>query len=126
MNFAHFPATPTGREVVQIEQTIGTCVKNAVKIEQPTLLCKGDGKWDRPTGGCRCKPGYQADTEKQQCSECPIGKFKFEAGGQACEPCPAHSKAPDYGFTECRCDALYYRAEKDPKNMSCTREYNFI
>ncbi|XP_048511439.1 ephrin type-A receptor 4 isoform X14 [Athalia rosae] len=121
VNFAHFPATPTGREVSQIEQAVGTCVANAVKIDQPTFLCKGDGKWYLPTGGCHCKPGYQADVEKQQCSECPIGKFKFEAGAQTCEPCPAHSKAPDYGFTECRCDATYYRAGKDPKNMPCTQ-----
>ncbi|XP_046623820.1 eph receptor tyrosine kinase isoform X9 [Neodiprion pinetum] len=121
VNFAHFPATPTGREVSQIEQSVGTCVANAVKIDQPTFLCKGDGKWYLSAGACHCKPGYQADVEKQQCSECPIGKFKFEAGSQSCEPCPAHSKAPDYGFTECRCDAGYFRAGKDPKNMPCTQ-----
>ena len=64
VNFAHFPATPTGREVTLIEQAFGTCVANAVKIEQgqdskPTFLCKGDGKWYLPSGGCHCKPGYQ-------------------------------------------------------------------
>ncbi|XP_034947517.1 ephrin type-A receptor 4-B isoform X3 [Chelonus insularis] len=121
VNFAHFPATPTGREVALIEQTIGTCVDNAVKIEQPTFLCKGDGKWYLPSGGCHCKPGYQADIEKQQCNECPIGKFKHEAGSHTCEKCPAHSTAPDYGFTECRCDVGYFRAPKDPKKMPCTQ-----
>jgi len=123
VNFAHFPATPTGREVTLIEQTVGTCVANAVKIEQPTFLCKGDGKWYLPSGGCHCKPGYQADVDKQECKECPIGKFKHEAGSHSCEACPEHSKASDYGFTECRCDPGYYRAEKDPKKMPCTREY---
>jgi len=123
VNFAHFPATPTGREVALIEQTRGICVANAVKIAQPTFLCKGDGKWYLPTGGCHCKPGYQADTDKQECKECPIGKFKHEAGSHACEPCPEHSKASDYGFTECRCDPGYFRAEKDPKKMPCTRKY---
>ena len=124
VNFARFPATPTGREVALIEQTLGTCVANAVKIEQPTFLCKGDGKWYLPSGGCHCKPGYQADVEKQECNECPIGKFKHEAGAHLCEHCPAHSKAPDYAFTECRCDAGYFRAPKDPKKMPCTREYH--
>ncbi|XP_029176313.1 ephrin type-A receptor 4 isoform X3 [Nylanderia fulva] len=121
VNFARFPSTPTGREVALIEQTLGICVENAVKIAQPTFLCKGDGKWYLPTGGCHCKPGYQADVEKQQCKLCPIGKFKHEAGSHTCEPCPEHSKASDYGFTECRCDPSYYRAEKDPKNMPCTQ-----
>ncbi|XP_015609289.1 ephrin type-B receptor 1 isoform X3 [Cephus cinctus] len=121
VNFAHFPATPTGREVALIEQRIGTCVANAVKIEQPTFLCKGDGKWYLPSGGCHCKPGYQADVEKQECLECPMGNFKHEAGSHACESCPAHSTAPGSRFTECRCDPEYYRAEKDPKNMSCTQ-----
>ena len=126
MNFAHFPKTPTGREVALIEQAKGTCVAHAVKIEQPTFLCKGDGKWYLPAGGCHCKPGYQADAEKQMCNECPIGKFKYEAGSHQCEPCPAHSKAPDYAFVECRCDAGYFRAPKDPKKMPCTRKiYHF-
>ncbi|XP_044591146.1 ephrin type-B receptor 1-B isoform X15 [Cotesia glomerata] len=121
VNFAHFPATPTGREVALIEQTIGTCVANAVEIDQPTFLCKGDGKWYLPSGGCHCKPGYQADVEKQQCTECPIGKFKHEAGSHTCEKCPAHSTAPDYGFVECRCDVGYFRAPKDPRKMPCTQ-----
>lgn len=122
VNFAHFPATPTGREVALIEQTIGTCVDNAEVIEQPTYLCKGDGKWYLSNGGCHCKPGYQADVEKQKCTACPIMKFKHEAGSHSCEPCPAYSKSSDYGFTECRCDVGYYRADKDPKKMPCTRK----
>lgn len=126
VNFAHFPATPTGREVALIEQTIGTCVNNTMVIEQPTFLCKGDGKWYLPNGGCHCKPGYQADVEKQECTKCPIGKFKHEAGSHSCETCPTHSKSSDYAFTECRCNAGYYRAEKDPKKMPCTREWLLI
>ncbi|KZC08637.1 Ephrin type-A receptor 4-A, partial [Dufourea novaeangliae] len=110
VNFAHFPATPTGREVALIEQTIGTCVDNAVVIEQPTFLCKGDGKWYLPNGGCHCKPGYHADVEKQECTKCPIGRFKYEAGSHSCELCPTHSKSSDYGFTEC-----------NPRNMPCTQ-----
>lgn len=34
----------------------------------PTYLCKGDGKWTLPTGGCKCKAGFQPDFEKQICN----------------------------------------------------------
>lgn len=69
VNFARFPATPTAREVALIEQAIGTCVENAEEDGTPTNLCKGDGKWyGPPTGGCKCKPGYQPDFSKQTCN----------------------------------------------------------
>lgn len=68
VNFAHFAMTPTGREVTLIEQTTGRCVDNAEEIDTPTYLCKGDGKWYLPTGGCKCKPGFEADVEKQTCN----------------------------------------------------------
>jgi hypothetical protein len=53
---------------------------------------------------------------------CPPGKYKHATGDERCQPCPDHSKAPDYGFSECRCNSGYYRAAKDPKNMPCTRK----
>ncbi|CAB0014611.1 unnamed protein product, partial [Nesidiocoris tenuis] len=67
-NFAKFPSTPTGKEVTLIEQATGRCVDNAEEVETPTYLCKGDGKWYLPTGGCKCKPGFEADVEKQTCN----------------------------------------------------------
>lgn len=67
-NFAKFPTTPTGKEVTLIEQATGRCVDNAEEVETPTYLCKGDGKWYLPTGGCKCKPGFEADVEKQTCN----------------------------------------------------------
>lgn len=71
INFAHFPTTPTGREVTFIEQATGRCVENAEEVGTPTYLCKGDGKWYLPSGGCKCKPGFEADVEKQTCNgEC--------------------------------------------------------
>ncbi|GJQ73117.1 hypothetical protein Trydic_g14808, partial [Trypoxylus dichotomus] len=126
INFAHFPVTPTGREVTLIEQATGKCVKNAEVVEPPTYLCKGDGKWTLPTGACKCKAGFEPDFDKQTCnastvSVCPSGKFKSDVGDDLCQPCPEHSKAPSSGFSECICDTDYYRAPNDPKNMSCTQ-----
>ncbi|XP_063219308.1 ephrin type-A receptor 4 isoform X2 [Bacillus rossius redtenbacheri] len=121
VNFAHFPTTPTGREVTFIEQATGKCVSDAEEADTPTYLCKGDGKWYLPSGGCKCKAGFEADPEKQTCNVCPPGKFKHAAGDERCQPCPDHSKAPDYGFSECRCDTRYYRASKDPKTIPCTQ-----
>lgn len=121
INFAHFPATPTGKEVTLIEQATGTCVDNAVVVDTPTYLCKGDGKWTLPTGGCKCKAGFQPDMDKQTCNVCPIGKYKADIGDELCQMCPAHSKATDYGLTECLCVSGYFRAPKDPRNMPCTQ-----
>lgn len=69
INFAHFKATPTGKEITLIEQANGTCVANAEVVGgPPTYFCKGDGKWTLPTGGCQCKAGLQPDFEKQTCN----------------------------------------------------------
>lgn len=68
INFAHFPATPTGREVTIIEQATGTCVEHAEVVAKPTFLCKGDGKWTLAIGGCKCKPGFEPDFDKQTCN----------------------------------------------------------
>ncbi|XP_026275487.2 ephrin type-A receptor 4-A isoform X4 [Frankliniella occidentalis] len=121
VNFARFPTTPTGREVTVIEQATGKCVDNAEEVETPTYLCKGDGKWYLPTGGCKCKAGFEADVEKQSCNVCAPGKYKHGTGDDRCQLCPEHSKAPDYGFSECRCNGGYYRAPSDPKSMPCTQ-----
>lgn len=121
INFAKFPTTPTGREVTFIEQATGRCVENAEEIDTPTYLCKGDGKWYLPAGGCKCKPGFEADIEKQSCSVCPPGKYKHATGDDHCQPCPPHSKAPDYGLSECRCNSGFYRSPEDPKSMPCTQ-----
>nr|CAH7714085.1 unnamed protein product [Callosobruchus chinensis] len=122
VNFARFPSTPTGKEITIIEQATGTCVSNAEPVDgTPTYLCKGDGKWTLPTGGCKCKAGFQPDMEKQTCNVCQQGTYKAETGDGPCLPCPPFSQGPDYGLTECRCNAGYFRAPTDPKNMSCTQ-----
>lgn len=68
INFANFSATPTARELTQIEHATGKCVDNAEVVGgTPTYLCKGDGKWYLPSGGCKCKAGFEADMEAQTC-----------------------------------------------------------
>lgn len=59
INFAHFPETPTGKELTAIVPAQGKCVPNAVQVDKPRLLCKGDGNWTLPSGGCKCMPGYE-------------------------------------------------------------------
>ncbi|CAH0549632.1 unnamed protein product [Brassicogethes aeneus] len=122
INFARFPATPTGKEITIIEQAQGTCVSNAEMVGgTPTYLCKGDGKWTLPTYGCKCKAGFQPDMDKQTCNVCQPETYKAETGDGPCLPCPEHSVGRDYGLTECRCNSGYYRSPTDPKNMSCTQ-----
>ncbi|XP_074602302.1 eph receptor tyrosine kinase isoform X2 [Brevipalpus obovatus] len=118
-NFAHFPETPTGKELTAIIPAEGECVPNAVAVEKPQLLCKGDGNWTLPTGGCQCTAGYEPF--EQTCQVCPPGTYKPKIGDQSCGPCPHHSTAPYHGSTECKCDNGYYRATKDPKWFPCTQ-----
>lgn len=124
INFARFPATPTGKEITIIEQAQGTCVSNAEVVGVPPIyLCKGDGKWTLPSGGCKCKAGFQPDLEKQSCNLCQPGTYKPDVGDSPCYSCPKFSQGFDYGLSECRCVQGYFRAPTDPKNMSCTRKF---
>ncbi|XP_058064448.1 ephrin type-A receptor 3 [Anopheles bellator] len=118
INFAHFNETPTGREVTIIEQQMGVCVDNAEAYEPPTYLCKGDGKWTILTGGCRCKVGYEPDTEKQTCNVCPVGKFR-SAEVKSCTICPLNSKTNKIGSPYCPCLSSHYRHPRDGKHMPC-------
>ncbi|XP_017482217.1 PREDICTED: ephrin type-B receptor 2-like, partial [Rhagoletis zephyria] len=118
-SFAFYPETPTGKELTTIVETDGICVANAQQVELPKLVCKGDGNWTLPSGGCKCMPGYEPVA--QTCQVCSPGTFKPVVGDELCRSCPAHSKSSYRGATECRCDAGYYRAPKDPKGMPCTQ-----
>ncbi|XP_073827025.1 eph receptor tyrosine kinase [Musca autumnalis] len=117
-NFAHFNETPTGREITIIEKQNGTCVDNAEPYEQPTYLCKGDGKWTILTGGCRCKGGYEPDYANKTCNECPIGTFR-SAEVSKCIPCPPNSNASKVASSYCKCLPGFNRHPRDGKHMPC-------
>ena len=39
-----------------------------------------------------------------------------------CAKCPPHSSTHEDGSVNCRCENNYFRADKDPPSMACTRE----
>ena len=49
----------TGKELTTIVHKEGVCVPNAERVEDPKFLCKGDGNWTLPSGGCKCAAGYE-------------------------------------------------------------------
>ncbi|XP_077509565.1 eph receptor tyrosine kinase isoform X8 [Amblyomma americanum] len=119
-SLAHFPETPTASEVTAIVTAEGQCVANArVAGSPPRMLCKGDGNWTLPSGGCACIPGYRA--VGNSCQMCPPGTFKSSSGDGPCLRCPSFSVAPQPGSTECRCKERYFRSPTDPKTMPCTQ-----
>lgn len=54
---------------------------------------------------------------------CHPGFYKAYAGNVKCSKCPPHSFSYGEGATICRCETGFFRAEKDPPTMACTREY---
>lgn len=54
---------------------------------------------------------------------CHPGFYKAHAGNIKCSKCPPHSFSYGEGASICRCEKSYFRAEKDPPTMACTREY---
>lgn len=117
-NFAHFNETPTGKEATTIEQQTGTCVENAEVVDTPMHLCKADGKWTLPSGGCRCKAGYEPNHEKQTCIVCPSGTFRSNEISK-CTACPANSKTKETGSPFCPCIPGHFRHPRDSKQMPC-------
>lgn len=67
LNFAYFPETPTGHELSAIVSAEGQCAANTAVVDTPRLLCKGDGNWTLPSGGCKCVAGYEPVDQSCQC-----------------------------------------------------------
>src|SRR5690606_777606 len=89
-NFAFYPETPTGKELTTIVETDGVCVANSQQVEIPRLLCKGDGNWTLPSGGCKCVPGYEPVGQSCQgklssvTSQLGIAQFAFASNCSIC------------------------------------------
>lgn len=54
---------------------------------------------------------------------CHPGFYKAFAGNIKCSKCPPHSYSYGEGAAICRCEKGFYRADKDPPTMACTRKY---
>ncbi|KAK2517446.1 hypothetical protein Q9233_013189 [Columba guinea] len=54
-------------------------------------------------------------------STCRPGFYKASAGNVKCAKCPPHSSTYEEASLNCRCEKNYFRSEKDPPSMACTR-----
>ncbi|XP_009576221.1 PREDICTED: ephrin type-A receptor 3 [Fulmarus glacialis] len=52
---------------------------------------------------------------------CRPGFYKASAGNVKCAKCPPHSSTYEDASLNCRCEKNYFRSEKDPPSMACTR-----
>ncbi|KAF2988496.1 hypothetical protein EK904_004040 [Melospiza melodia maxima] len=52
---------------------------------------------------------------------CRAGFYKASAGNVKCAKCPPHSSTYEDASLNCRCEKNYFRSEKDPPSMACTR-----
>ena len=65
VSLAVFPNTTSGPEMTSIVQEEGRCVPHAAIEHRPSYLCKADGTWYYPSGGCKCMPGYEPQGDKK-------------------------------------------------------------
>ncbi|KAI9538280.1 hypothetical protein NQZ68_016290 [Dissostichus eleginoides] len=68
-------------------------------------------------GRCEVRRG----TSPQFSEACQPGFFKAYAGNINCSKCPPHSFSYGEGAAICRCETGFFRAERDPPSMACTR-----
>ncbi|KAG8136672.1 hypothetical protein E2320_005235 [Naja naja] len=52
---------------------------------------------------------------------CRSGFYKAFAGNIKCSKCPPHSQTFMEATSVCQCEKGYFRADKDPPTMACTR-----
>ncbi|KAK2822252.1 hypothetical protein Q5P01_022317 [Channa striata] len=117
LNLAQFPDTITGGDTALVE-VHGVCVNASEEFEPPKMYCSADGGWLVPIGRCVCKPGFEEN--KDVCQPCRPGTYKASATDAYCTKCPPHSSSPHEQAVECVCEKGFYRAETDPRSMSCT------
>ncbi|XP_068602611.1 ephrin type-A receptor 6-like [Brachionichthys hirsutus] len=118
-NLASFPDTVPRVDSSSLVEVRGACIDHAEERDTPKLFCGADGDWLVPLGRCVCSIGYEEIDGA--CSACHPGFYKAYAGNIKCLKCPPHSFSYGEGASICRCEKGFFRAEKDPPTMACTR-----
>nr|XP_046259755.1 ephrin type-A receptor 6-like isoform X1 [Scatophagus argus] len=118
-NLASFPDTVPRVDSSSLVEVRGACIDHAEERDTPKLFCGADGDWLVPLGRCVCSVGYEEIDGS--CGACPPGFYKAYAGNIKCSKCPPHSFSYGEGAAVCRCEKGFFRAEKDPPTMACTR-----
>ncbi|XP_062258945.1 ephrin type-A receptor 6-like isoform X3 [Platichthys flesus] len=118
-NLASFPDTVPRVDSSSLVEVRGACIDHAEERDTPKLFCGADGDWLVPLGKCVCSVGYEEIDGT--CFACHPGFYKAYAGNIKCSKCPPHSYSYGEGATICRCEKGFFRAEKDPPTMACTR-----
>ncbi|XP_047663313.1 ephrin type-A receptor 2 [Tachysurus fulvidraco] len=119
-SLATFPETVAvpQDEKKTLREVVGTCVENAVSVDQPLIYCTPDGEWVVPVGKCQCSPGYEVVNDT--CRECKAGFFKASVSNEACNPCPENTRTSSPGALSCPCLEGFYRAPEDPLTVACS------
>ncbi|KAM6096186.1 ephrin type-A receptor 3 isoform 3-T3 [Chlamydotis macqueenii] len=117
-NLAMFPDTVPmdSQSLVEVQ---GSCVNHSKEEEPPKMYCSTEGEWLVPIGKCLCNAGYEE--RGFACQACRPGFYKASAGNVKCAKCPPHSSTYEDASLNCRCEKNYFRSEKDPPSMACTR-----
>ncbi|XP_068593660.1 ephrin type-A receptor 6-like [Cebidichthys violaceus] len=118
-NLASFPDTVPRVDSSSLVEVRGACVDHAEERDTPKLFCGADGDWLVPLGRCVCSVAYEEIDGS--CAACHPGFYKAYAGNTKCSKCPPHSVSYGEGAAICRCETGFFRAERDPPTMACTR-----
>uniref|UniRef100_A0A8C7S9R6 Ephrin type-A receptor 6 n=1 Tax=Oncorhynchus mykiss TaxID=8022 RepID=A0A8C7S9R6_ONCMY len=118
-NLASFPDTVPRVDSSSLVEVRGACVEHAEERDTPKLYCGADGDWLVPLGKCVCSVGYEE--MDGACFACRPGFYKAFTGNIKCSKCPPHSFSYGEGAAVCHCEKAFYRAERDPPTMACTR-----
>uniref|UniRef100_A0A8C7HGX1 Ephrin type-A receptor 6 n=1 Tax=Oncorhynchus kisutch TaxID=8019 RepID=A0A8C7HGX1_ONCKI len=118
-NLASFPDTVPRVDSSSLVEVRGACVEHAEERDTPKLYCGADGDWLVPLGKCVCSVGYEE--MDGACFACRPGFYKAFTGNIKCSKCPPHSFSYGEGAAVCNCEKAFYRAERDPPTMACTR-----
>ncbi|XP_078513798.1 ephrin type-A receptor 3 isoform X1 [Lissotriton helveticus] len=117
-NLAMFPDT-VPMDSQSLVEVRGSCVNHSKEEDPPRMYCSTEGEWLVPIGKCLCNAGYEE--RGVACQACKPGFYKAFSGNMKCAKCPPHSSTYEEGSVNCICERNYFRAEKDPPSMACTR-----